>query len=226
MRDVIATVAGAVEAHLKHEGSGHDWQHIYRVWQTAVKLGKAEQADMVVVELAALLHDVDDYKLTDDPTSEEKLPNARRMMVEAGVSSDVAEVVCTTIKSTGYSKSIDGSGVRSLEAHVLSDADQLDALGAVGITRTLLYGAAKGRQVFVPDEVIVDAKNREEYVKSQSSSIAHFFEKLLKLKGMMFTEAGKAEAAVRHERMVAFLDAFFEEAAAPAVWKERLEAFR
>ena len=226
MAMAIASVAQAVEAYLKHEGSGHDWQHIYRVWQTAKKLGVAERADMQVVELAALLHDVDDYKLTDDPTSEEKLPTARRMMAEAGIPASVAETVCTTIKSTGYSKSLAGGGVRSLEAHILSDADQLDALGAVGIGRTFAYCGHKGFGMFDPESVPMDKPTREAYVKGGAPSVTHFFEKLLKLRGMMFTEAGKAEAAKRHERMVVFLEAFFEEAAAPAVWKGRLEVYR
>lgn len=224
--DAIAKVATAVETHLKHEGSGHDWQHIYRVWQTAQKLAKEEGANWEITNLAALLHDVDDYKLTDDPTSEDKLPTARKMMQEAGIDGATIETVCTTIKSTGYSKSLQPGQTRSLEAHVLSDADQLDAIGAVGIARTMTYCGNKGYGMFDPEIGPREELTRETYTKQGTPSVTHFFEKLLKLKTMMHTTAGKQEAEIRHQRMVTFLDDFFTEANAPQIWKDRLAAFR
>ncbi len=225
MKAAIAHVAQAVEAHLKHEGSGHDWQHIYRVWQTAKKLGEAEGADMALVELAALLHDVDDYKVSGEE-AEMMMPHARRYLAEAQVVGEAQERVLDVIRSVGFRKTLAGTVERSLEGHVVSDADMLDAIGAVGIARTFTYCGGKGFGMFDPDFLPRDEVSQSDYMKKGSPSVTHFFEKLLKLKGMMFTEAGKAEAAKRHARMVLFLETFFEEAAAPKVWMERLEALR
>jgi uncharacterized protein len=222
----IDTVANFVEAMLRNEGSGHDWLHIFRVTQTAVKLAHAENADVDVVTLAALLHDVDDRKVTGDVESESTLANAKHMMAEAGVDEDLAGRVLDTIRATGFHKSLGRDTNRTLEAHILSDADQLDAIGAIGIARTFVYGASKQRPMFCPDESPMENFDRESYVKNQGSTVAHFFEKLLKLKTMMHTGAGKREAEIRHARMVDFLDAFFEEVAAPAEWIMRLDPYR
>lgn len=224
--DAIAKVAAAVESHLKYEGSGHDWQHIYRVWQTAKKLAEEEGANTQIVSLAALLHDVDDYKLTNDATSEDKLPTARKIMAEAGIDAQLTEEVCLTIKSIGYSKSLSGTQIRSLEADLLSDADMLDALGAVGLARTFTYCGHKGNGMFDPENLPREGLMQAEYRKNASPSVTHCFEKLLKLRTLMVTAAGKAEAEIRHQRMVGFLDDFFAEAAAPTVWKDLLKPYR
>ena len=224
--NAIANVAKAVEAHLKHESSGHDWQHIYRVWQTAQKLAAEEGANTEVVNLAALLHDVDDRKLTGDPTSEDLLPTVRKILQDAGADGAMIETVCTTIKSTGYAKSLAAGTTRSLEAHILSDADHLDGIGAVGIARVFTYGGSKSRFMFNPDETLTEHHTRESYAKSTVSSTGHFFEKLLKLRTLMHTASGKAEAEIRHQRMVTFLNDFFEEAAAPQIWKDLLQQYR
>jgi uncharacterized protein len=219
-------VADAVEAMLSNEGSGHDWQHIRRVVYAADKLARAEGANLKVVVLSAYLHDVDDRKVTGDITSETTLANAIRIMQDAGVADDVAQTVLETIRLTGFHKSLGRIVNRTLEAHILSDADQLDAIGAVGIARTFVYGASKHRPMFTPDEAPMSNFDKESYVKNEGSTVAHFFEKLLKLRTMMHTDAGRREAAIRHERMVDYLDAFFEEVNAPREWYDRLEAYR
>lgn len=224
--DSIAKVAQAVETHLKHEGSGHDWQHIYRVWQIAQKLALQEKADVTIVSLAALLHDVDDYKLTGDATSEDKLPTARQFLKQAKVEADVAESVCDVIKNIGFSKAMAGTQVRSREAHILSDADLLDAIGAVGIARTFTYCGNKGFGMFDPARLPQENLTQEQYRKNGAPSVTHFFEKLLKLRKLMHTPAGKAEAEIRHQRMVAFLDNFFDEAAVEPIWKDLLGFYR
>lgn len=224
--DTLERVASAVKAILEHEGTGHDWQHIQRVRKTARELAEREGADLVVVDLAACLHDVDDRKLTGDITTETTLPAARRIMFEAGVDGSTAEKVLETIRSIGFHKSLSGDVHRSLDAQIVSDADQLDAIGAVGIARTFVYGAAKARPMFLPDESPMESFTKEQYAANQGSTVAHFFEKLLKLRGMMHTRAGTAEAEKRHTRMVDYLDNFFEEVGAPQDWKRRLDPYR
>jgi uncharacterized protein len=223
---IIEAVALEVETLLTNEGSGHDWQHIRRVWKTAGLLGYRENASGYVVSLGALLHDVDDRKLTGDITTEEALPTARRIMATAGVDTDVIETVCETIKMIGFHKTLDGDRERTLEAHILSDADQLDAIGAVGIARTFVYGASKKRSMFDPDGFPMIDFSAAQYDANKGSTINHFFEKLLKLRERMHTGAGRAEAEKRHATMVAFLGDFFEESAAPKKWTEMLEKYR
>jgi uncharacterized protein len=222
----IDAVADAVRGLLCDEKSGHDWQHIFRVWKLAGRLAAEERADAVVVSLAALLHDVDDRKITGDITTEETLVAARSIMAKAGIAPGLAETVCRTIKSMGFHRSLGGDTVRSLEAHIVSDADQLDAIGSIGIARTILYGASKGRKLFDPSETPMENFSKEQYVANTSSTISHFFEKLLKLKDMMHTPAGKREGKVRHMRMCEYLYGFFLEVSAGDEWRQRLEKIR
>lgn len=225
-KSMIDLVAHDVRELLLGEGSGHDWQHIDRVYNTGLALGRQEGADLVVVALATLLHDVDDRKLTGDVTTETELPTARAIMKKAGVPDELSSTVCDTIRMTGFHKALKGGPERSLEAHVLSDADQLDAIGAVGIARTFVYGASKQRPLFEPDTYPMTTFTAAQYDANRGSTVNHFFEKLLKLRLMMFTRAGKKEAERRHGRMVLFLDAFFEETGAPEEWQVLLDEYR
>lgn len=223
---IVDTVALEVEKLLANEGSGHDWQHIRRVWKTAERLGYFENADGFVVSLAALLHDVDDGKLTGDLATEEALPTARSIMHKAGVDPSVLETVCETIKMTGFHKSIDGGRPRTLEAQILSDADQLDAIGAVGIARTFVYGASRKRSMFEPADFPMPEFTAAQYDANKGSTVNHFFEKLLKLRGRMHTVSGRLEAEKRHATMVSFLNDFFDETAAPREWNALLDEHR
>lgn len=223
---IVGLVAKEVAQILADEGSGHDWQHISRVRATAEKLAIAESADIDVVALSALLHDVDDRKVTGDNTTEKLLPNARRILSEAGADIGLSTVVCDTIRMTGFHKSLIEGPDRTLEAQILSDADQLDAIGAVGIARTFVYGASRNRPMFTPDAMPMIDFTAEEYDRNQGSTVAHFFEKLLKLRDMMATTAGRDEARIRHMRMVDFLDAFFSETRAPLEWTKMLDVHR
>ncbi len=226
MLKTVASVERAVEAMLSDEGSGHDWHHIARVLKTAAKLALEEKADLKIVMLAALLHDVDDRKVSGDLSSEDALPTVHAILANAGAAQELVEVVCETIKMTGFHKSLKSDRSRSLEAHIVSDADQLDAIGAVGIARTFVYGASRRRPMFEPYDFPMTEFTAEQYVANHGSTINHFFEKLLKLRSMMFTEAGRREAQRRHERMVVYLDAFFEETSAPEEWGRLLDTYR
>ncbi|TLX16390.1 HD domain-containing protein [Rhizobium sp. MHM7A] len=219
-------IVAAVKAFHEHEGSGHDWQHIRRVCATAGRLAREENADLDVVMLIALLHDVDDRKLTGDVNTEKTLPAARRIMTEAGIDAAVIETVLKGIGSIGFHKTLSGNVERSLEAKIVSDADQLDAIGAIGIARTFVYGAFKSRQMFDPDEIPMETFTKEQYAANNGSTVAHFFEKLLKLHTMMHTNAGRREGQTRHNMMVDYLDAFFREVDASEEWKLRLEKYR
>lgn len=224
-KSFIDHVAAAVEAHLTGEGSGHDWQHIRRVVKVAEKLAREEGADVAVVVLAALLHDVDDRKLTGDAQTEIDLPMARRMMADAGVGVGLENIVCDTIDMIGFHKSLKNARPRTLEADIVSDADQLDAIGSIGIARTFVYGASKQRPMFEPDSRPMTEFTAAQYDANKGSTVNHFFEKLLKLRGLMATGSGQREADVRHGRMVTFLRDFFDEADAHHDWYDLLAPF-
>ena len=197
------------------ENSGHGLDHILRVFDIAMKISEDNKsADREIISLAALLHDCDDYKVFGCECAE-NLTNAKKIMDKINVDEHKQEIVCEIVKNMGYSKLLKGIRPTTIEGKIVSDADMLDAIGANGIVRCLAYSLAKNNgQVFDKDtfpEIEITAEN---YIKSGRKTdkfVNHFFEKLLKLKGLMLTEEGKKEAEKRHDVMVTFLERFFEE---------------
>ncbi len=199
-----------VRSKLEGEGSGHDWWHVYRVWKNAVHVGKEEKVDLFVVQLAALLHDIADWKLHDgDESIGPKL--AREWLEKLKVEEDVISHVCEIIKDVSFK----GAGVKhkmkTKEGMVVWDADKLDAIGAMGITRVFAYGGHMDREIYNPDVKVIMHKSFEEYKNSKGSSINHFYEKLLLLKDLMNTKTAKKIAERRHKFMEEFLERFFKE---------------
>ena len=206
---MINKIAKSVEELCQHDSSGHDWWHIYRVWNLAKLLGKKEEVDLHLVELAALLHDLDDWKLSDK--NQENLPNARRLLAENNVSKDILEKVVVIINEVSYK----GAGVEtrptSTEAMVVQDADRLDAIGAIGIARTFAYGGFKNQPLHMPNVKPTFHKDFEEYKNTRTSTINHFYEKLLLLKDRLNTDTAKELAIQRHRFMEQFLKQFYSE---------------
>lgn len=202
--------------------SGHDFEHIVRVLANAERILESEtKANGEVVRLASILHDVDDYKLGSDG---EKV---QRFLQENEVNEDIAQSVLDVISAISFSKSGSHPQFEMLEQKIVSDADKLDAMGAIGVCRTVMYSTATGRALFNAEEFPNEHLTPEEYKNKNrkgNHSINHFFEKLLKLKGAMQTEAGKREAEYRHRFMVLFLQQFFTETSAKK-WIEYLQKF-
>jgi uncharacterized protein len=209
-RDVIARTADYVRDLLADDSSGHGWWHIERVWKTALSLAEREGADCYVVALAALLHDVDDWKLR--PGAAEDGPVlARAWMQRCGVDPAVIGQVCDIIEHLSYKGAGVATPMRTREGMVVQDADRLDALGAIGIARAFAYGGHKGRPLHDPQERPQLHASFEHYQASQSSTINHFYEKLLLLQDRMNTETARALARQRTDFMRAFLDEFLRE---------------
>lgn len=208
--ELLSRTAAHVKAALSGEGSGHDWWHTCRVWNTARRIGQAEGADLLVVELAALLHDIADWKAHDgDSTVGPRA--ASNWLVSLGAESSVVEHVCRIVADISFK----GSGVMqpelSLEGKVVQDADRLDAIGAIGIARAFAYGGAKGRLIHDPELRPEEHQTAEAYIKSTGTTVNHFYEKLLLLKDRMNTLAGRAIAENRHQFMETFLRQFYRE---------------
>lgn len=216
-----------VRALLARDNTGHGFEHVARVYKTALQLAKAEHADEETVALAALLHDADDYKLFGQECAD-NLTNARAIMTHAGVSAEKQVRVCDIIHNMGYSKALKGIRPQTAEGKVVSDADMLDAIGALGTIRCLAYALARcDTPVFAPDiwpEVSLCAEEYKKPNRRSDNFINHFFEKLLKLKNMMMTEAGRTEAEKRHSFMLIFLRQFFEEQGCQE-WIDYLEEY-
>ena len=193
------------------EGSGHDWWHIYRVWKMAQHLTAEEKdVDHFVIELAALLHDIADWKFYGG--DEDAGPKAAREWLEQQrVDEEVIVHVCEIIKHLSFK----GAGVKSQmetkEGMIVQDADKLDAIGAIGIARTFAYGGHANRALYDPDIKPEYHTSFEAYKNNQSHTINHFYEKLLLLKDLMNTQAAKKVAEDRHKYMEEFLNRFYAE---------------
>lgn len=211
---MIDEIINDVKALMLADNTGHGFEHVDRVQCIALDIAKKENANLEVVSLAALLHDVDDYKLFGQEAAD-NLINARRIMKNHNVAEEVSKQVCDIIANMGYSNAIKGIRPQSLEGKIVSDADMLDAIGACGIIRCLTYAIARCETVVFDENIFPELNmSSDEYKKPNRKSdnfVNHFFEKLLKLKNMMFTTSGKMEAEKRHKIMVDFLSAFFGE---------------
>ena len=196
---------------LEGEGSGHDWWHIYRVWKMAQHIGQKEKADMFVVELAALLHDIADWKAHDGDDTVG--PRVARQWLEAqgGVEEEVISHVCTIIKEVSFKGAKVATRMSTIEGEIMQDSDRLDAMGAIGIARAFTYGGSKGRGMYDPEVKSQLHESFEQYKNNNGTTINHFYEKLLLLKDLMNTKTGKEIAQGRHMVMENFLEEFFDE---------------
>lgn len=209
-KQIINKTAKYIEARLSGEGSGHDWWHVYRVWKSSINISEQENVDLFVVELAALLHDIADWKFHNG--NDDVGPRMSREWLEKlSVDENVISHVCQIIKDISFKGSGVKNKIKTIEGMVVQDADRLDAIGAIGIGRTFAYGGHKGREMYNPKIKPVRHKTSEHYKSNQSPTINHFYEKLLLLKDLMNTKTAKRMAKKRHKIMKKFLDSFLQE---------------
>lgn len=207
---VLAQVEKEVRRRMEGEEAGHDFWHVERVRRMAMRIGKHEGANMFIVELAALLHDIADWKFYGgDDTVGPKV--AREILRKLRVQKNTVEHVCEIIATMSFKGAGVKASMRTLEGKVVQDADRLDALGAIGIARAFAYGGYRSRPLY--DLYIKPAqhKTKETYIKSQGTTINHFYEKLLLLKDRMNTKTAKKIAASRHRFLKLYLARFFKE---------------
>ena len=199
---VRATLAGAE--------AGHDWFHIERVYNNAKAINAAEGGDELIISLAALLHDIADPKFNNG--DEEIGP---RMAIEflrsIDVEYEIIDHVQQIIRNLSYKSSLGTVIFQSKELDIVQDADRLDAIGAIGIARAFTYGGYKNRVLYDPEIAPKLNQTKEEYKNTTAPTINHFYEKLLLLKDLMKTNAGKEIAKRRHDFMLAYLEQFYGE---------------
>lgn len=207
---IIQSAAAYVQQELAGAEGGHDWWHIYRVWQQARHIAAEENADMLVVELAALLHDIADPKFHNGDETIGPAKAAAFMQSQA-VPEEIAGHVVNIIRYMSFKNALEKQVFTSLEMNVVQDADRLDAMGAIGIARAFNYGGFKNRALYDPAIPPNLNMTKEAYKHSSAPTINHFYEKLLLLKDLMNTATGRRLAAERHAYMETFLERFYKE---------------
>lgn len=210
MADIIKTTVDFVKKELEGAEAGHDWYHIERVWRLAEHIGEKENANTQVVALAALLHDIADPKFHNGNETL-ALEISERFLTENNVDADVIQQVLYVIQNISFKNRGEAPKQPSLELQIVQDADRLDAIGAIGIARTFNFGGFKNNLMYDPEIQPKLNMDKEEYKKSNGTTINHFYEKLLLLKDLMNTETGKKLAEERHKYMLGFLDQFYKE---------------
>lgn len=207
---IIGNTISFVKKELEGAEGGHDWFHIERVWKNAKHIAASEGGDLLVIELAALLHDIADSKFHDgDETVGPR--KARGWMVSQNVPEATIDHVVAIIENISFKGGNVERNFHSGELDIVQDADRLDALGAIGIARAFNYGGFKNRPLYDPAIPPVANLSKEAYKQSVAPTINHFYEKLLLLKDRMNTETGRALAASRHRFMEEFLERFYGE---------------
>lgn len=207
---IIKNTEAFVKETLKNAEGGHDWFHIQRVWNNVKLIAKNENADLFIVELGALLHDIADSKFHNgDENVGPKMASA--FLQKQQVSAEVIDHVVKIIENVSFKGGNIQQGFNSIELEIVQDADRLDALGAIGIARTFNYGGFKGRSLYDPEIEPEMKMSKEEYKASTAPTINHFYEKLLLLKDRMNTKTGREIAQKRHDFMELYLEQFYAE---------------
>lgn len=179
---------------LSNESTGHDWHHIERVRSMARFLAQSEKGDSFIIEMAALLHDVDDPKITQSGDSHRVQDFLSRLGLDPATQDTINEI----IDSLSFSSNLQGKKETRIEGKIVQDADRLDALGAIGIARTFAYGGRKNRLIY-------DGSTDDQ------SSVAHFYQKLFLLKDLMNTNTASKIATERTLFMRQYMEQFLKE---------------
>lgn len=207
---IIQQTAAFVQEKLKNAEAGHDWWHIQRVWNNTKLILETEDADTLVCELTALLHDIADSKF--HYGDEHIGPRiAGEFLQSVGLDKSRIEHVQQIIFNMSYKASLGQVDFHSKELEIVQDADRLDAIGAIGIARAFQYGGFKNREIYNPDILPQQQLSKEAYKNTTAPTINHFYEKLLLLRDKMNTNTAKQIAEHRHLFMESFLQQFYRE---------------
>ncbi|WP_312083263.1 HD domain-containing protein [Epilithonimonas hominis] len=208
--ELIHKTIKLVQEKLEGTESGHDWFHIERVWKLSLKIQEKEGGDKLIIELAALLHDIADPKFHNgDETLATKIVS--NFLTKQNLDPIIIEKVIFIIENMSFKNRNDVPENLPLELKIVQDADRLDAIGAIGIARTFNFGGYKNNLMYHPDIKPKLNQTKEEYKKSNGTTINHFYEKLLLLKDLLNTDTAKNIADHRHQFMLQFLEEFYNE---------------
>lgn len=192
------------------ESTGHDWFHVERVFKTATMISQGEKdTDLFIIQAAALLHDLGDWKVnTSDKTEEEIIADACK---DLDINLEDTKQIIDIILNMSFSKNVDRQKKLSMEGKIVQDADRLEALGAIGIARAFAFGGKNNRELYNPEIKPSKYKTLKDYQNTKNPTINHFYEKLFLLVPLMNTKTGKQMAAKREKYMKNFLKQFYAE---------------
>ncbi|MGE5604680.1 MAG: HD domain-containing protein [Bacteroidota bacterium] len=191
---------------LYQTGPSHDFSHIERVFNLSLKIGKSEGADLRILGIAALFHDI---ARDEESQSNGEICHAtagalqtKRILEEQGEEQGIIETVAECIATHRYR---DQNPPRTLEGKCLFDADKLDSLGAVGIARAYLWLGERGGTVYVPREVW-EKTDFSSNLPEDDSLQREWHLKFQYLKDQLFTRTARQMAVRRNQTMVNFLE--------------------
>ncbi len=199
--DIIKEISDKVKNSLNNAKGSHDWEHTQRVYNLCMHIGKKENADLEVLKLAALLHDI--ARLKEDKSNgeichaEKGSEIAKEILQKYDFNNEIIENVSHCIRSHRFRGNVLS---KTKEAKVLFDADKLDSIGAVGIGRSFLFAGEVGAKLH--DKNVNTAKDAV-YTKDDTA-YREFVVKLEKIKDRILTEEGKRLAEERYDFMVDF----------------------
>jgi len=213
MQELVRRVSIEARDAMERQDPAHDWPHIERVRTWAMRIAddesKRQPVNKLIVELAALTHDVGDRKVHGSDEAGRRA--VRHILSTCKVPRLISEPVLKIAMNISYK----GHGVPDVAATIehkcVQDGDRLDAIGAIAIARTFSWGGSRGRKIHDPDQEVFLADNADDYYRNEGTSIHHFHEKLLHLKDRLHTDMAKTEAKRRHEFMELFLQEFERE---------------
>ncbi len=204
---VLKKIKDGVKGEMSGEGTGHDWWHIQRVLRNALAIAKKEKgADNFIVQLAALTHDLDDWKFR-----KEKRFDVKKFLTKNGVSKEDINKVLEIVENLSFKMGTNRYKLKTLEGKIVQDADRLDALGAIGIARLFAFGGKVGREIHNPDKKFKEYKSLNNLKWSTNTSLSHFYEKILLLHSKMHTKTGQKIALGRHKYIQNYLKQFYAE---------------
>ena len=207
MNRLTERLLNQIEPQFQDDITGHDVNHITRVLLLSKYIQSQEGGDLDVIEAAAVLHDISDHKFNGGKLDEGGKV-ARAILLENGTSEAFADLVAQIVNQVSFKGAGVSTNELSLEAQIVQDADRLDALGAIGISRTFAYGGKKGQAIYDPQLEPQSHDSFEQYVNSKTTSINHFHEKLLLLFDRLNTETARKIGQKRHDILVNFIADF------------------
>lgn len=208
--EIVKKVEKYIKEQSYNESSGHDWWHIKRVYNLALKINEKENADKFTIEMIALLHDIFDKKFSNGDIRENLIKLLDKMEILKEIDDEKLENILFSIENLSFNGGFSKVEI-SKEGQIVQDSDRIDAIGAIGIARVFAYNGKKGNPIYDPDVGIIEIKSEEEYRNLKRHAINHFYEKLLKVKDTMNTDEGKNIAIKRTEYMEEYLKEFYDE---------------
>ncbi|EAE3591060.1 HD domain-containing protein [Listeria monocytogenes] len=194
--EIIIAAQQWMQSHFEKEATGHDWEHIKRVWHLSKQIQAVEGGDKFTIELAALFHDYNDSKLTEDPLQATEIITT--WLREKEIPKEVISKIIRIIQAVSFKNGKNPIHASTIEEKIVQDADRLDAIGAIGIARTFTYGGSHNREIANQNH-------------PENTTLQHFYDKLLLIQEQLKTTTAQEIAVEKQKIMQDFIHALEKE---------------